>query len=102
MGRVAAGLTGQDISALGQVGQTQGQLAQSQMSPFTQALAAQTQMAQLVPKLGAQQFGVLQAFGDQNQKYAQAGIDALAQKKINLSNMLLTNNLVLLVNKYQD
>ena len=80
LGESAAGLTGQDISALGQVGQTQGQLAQSQMSPFTQALAAQTQMAQLVPKLGAQQFGVLQAFGDQNQKYAQAGIDALAQK----------------------
>jgi len=80
LGESAAGLTGQDISALGQVGQTQGQLAQSQMSPFTQALAAQTQMAQLVPKLGAQQFGVLQAFGDQNQKYAQAGMDALAQK----------------------
>ena len=79
LGESAAGLAGQDISALGQVGQTQGQLAQSQTSPFTQALAAQTQMAQLVPQLGAQQFGVLQAFGDQNQKYAQAGLDALAQ-----------------------
>ena len=79
LGESAAGLAGQDISALGQAGQTQGQLAQSQTSPFTQALAAQTQMAQLVPQLGAQQFGVLQAFGDQNQKYAQAGLDALAQ-----------------------
>ncbi len=80
LGQQAAGYTGQDLSALQTAGTSQGQLSQSQMSPYQNALAAQTQMSQLVPKLGAQQFGVLQAFGDQNQKYSQAGIDALAQK----------------------
>ena len=50
-----------------------------QMSPFQNALAAQTQLASLAPSLGAQQFGVLSAFGDQQQKQTQAGLDALAQ-----------------------
>ena len=80
LGQAAAGYTGQDLSALQTAGQAQGQLATSQMSPYQQSLAAQTQMAQLAPKLGAQQFGVLQAFGDQQQKYSQAGIDAMANK----------------------
>ena len=49
------------------------------MSPFQNALAAQTQLASLAPSLRAQQFGVLSAFGDQQQKQTQAGLDALAQ-----------------------
>ena len=80
LGQLGAGYAGQDISALQQTGTSQGQLAGSQMSPYQNALAAQTQMAQLTPQLGAQQFGVLSSFGDQQQQYAQAGIDALAQK----------------------
>ena len=73
------GFTGSDINALQSAGTTQGQLAGSQMSPFQNALAAQTQLASLAPSLGAQQFGVLSAFGDQQQKQTQAGLDALAQ-----------------------
>ena len=79
LGESLGGLRGQDITALQSAGTTQGQLAGTQMSPFTQALAAQTQLASLAPSLGAQQFGVLSAFGDQSQKQTQAGLDALAQ-----------------------
>ena len=79
LGESLGGLRGQDITALQSAGTTQGQLAGSQMSPFQNALAAQTQLASLAPSLGAQQFGVLSAFGDQQQKQTQAGLDALAQ-----------------------
>ena len=76
----AAGIAGQDLSALGQTAQMQSALAQSQMSPYQNALAANLQLAQATPQLGAQQFGVLSSFGDQQQKYAQAGIDAMANR----------------------
>ena len=79
LGESLGGLRSQDITALQSAGTTQGQLAGSQMSPFQNALAAQTQLASLAPSLGAQQFGVLSAFGDQQQKQTQAGLDALAQ-----------------------
>ena len=79
LGESLGGLRSQDITALQSAGTTQGQLAGTQMSPFTQALAAQTQLASLAPSLGAQQLGVLSAFGDQSQKQTQAGLDALAQ-----------------------
>ena len=69
------------------------------MSPFQNALAAQTQLAGDVGRLGAQQFGVLSS-RDQQQKYAQAGIDAMANET-NYNSMLLTSNLVLLVNRFQ-
>tara|TARA_B100000530_G_scaffold199220_1_gene126837 strand:- start:290 stop:1486 length:1197 start_codon:yes stop_codon:yes gene_type:complete len=80
LGQAASGYAGQDIGALQQAGTAQGQLAGSQMSPFQNALAAQTQLAGDVGRLGAQQFGVLSSFGDQQQKYAQAGIDAMANR----------------------
>ena len=79
LGQLQSGFAGQDITALQSAGTTQGQLAGSQMSPFQNALAAQTQLASLSPSLKAQQFGVLSAFGDQQQKQTQAGLDALAQ-----------------------
>ena len=79
LGQLQSGFAGQDITALQSAGTTQGQLAGSQMSPFQNALAAQTQLASLAPSLRAQQFGVLSAFGDQQQKQTQAGLDALAQ-----------------------
>ena len=79
LGTTMGDLRSQDIAALQTAGTTQGQLAGSQMSPFQNALAAQTQLASLAPSLGAQQFGVLSAFGDQQQKQTQAGLDALAQ-----------------------
>lgn len=79
LGQLQSGFLGSDINALQSAGTTQGQLAGSQMSPFQNALAAQTQLASLAPSLGAQQFGVLSAFGDQQQKQTQAGLDALAQ-----------------------
>jgi len=80
LGQAASGYAGQDIGALQQAGTAQGQLAGSQMSPFQNTLAAQAQLAGDVGRLGAQQFGVLSSFGDQQQKYAQAGIDAMANK----------------------
>jgi len=80
LGQAASGYAGQDIGALQQAGTAQGQLAGSQMSPFQNTLAAQSQLAGDVGRLGAQQFGVLSSFGDQQQKYAQAGIDAMANK----------------------
>ena len=80
LGQAASGYAGQDIGALQQAGTAQGQLAGSQMSPFQNALAAQTQLAGDVGRLGAQQFGVLSSFGDQQQKYDQAGIDAMANR----------------------
>jgi len=80
LGQNAANYASQDIVGLQSAGTAQGQLAGSQMSPYQNALAAQTQMSSLVPQLGAQQFGVLSSFGDQQQQYGQAGIDALAQK----------------------
>ena len=67
------------MQALGQVAQSQGALAQSQMSPFQQALQANMQVAQAIPQFGAQQFGILSSFGDQQQQYAQAGLDAISQ-----------------------
>jgi hypothetical protein len=79
LGTTMGDLRSQDLSALQTAGTTQGQLAGSQMSPFQNALAAQTQLASLAPSLDAQQFGVLSAFGDQQQKQTQAGLDALAQ-----------------------
>lgn len=80
LGQAASGYAGQDIGALQQAGTAQGQLAGSQMSPFQNALAAQSQLAGDVGRLGAQQFGVLSSFGDQQQKYAQAGIDSMANR----------------------
>ena len=76
----AAGIAGQDISALGQTAQMQGALAQSQMSPYQQALQANMQLARAIPQFGAQQFGILSSFGDQQQQYQQAGLDAIAQR----------------------
>jgi hypothetical protein len=69
LGQAASGYAGQDIGALQQAGTAQGQLAGSQMSPFQNALAAQSQLAGDVGRLGAQQ-----------QKYAQAGIDSMANR----------------------
>ena len=63
-----------------QTGQAQGQLAQSQMSPYQQSLAANMQMANAIPQFQAQQFGILSSFGDQQQKYQQAGLDAISQR----------------------
>ena len=80
LGQNAANYASQDIVGLQSAGTSQGQLAGSQMSPYQNSLAAQTQMASLVPQLGAQQFGVLSSFGDQQQQYGQAGIDALANR----------------------
>jgi hypothetical protein len=79
LGQQAAGLATADMQGLGQVAQSQGALAQSQMSPFQQALQANMQVAQAIPQFGAQQFGILSSFGDQQQQYAQAGLDAIAQ-----------------------
>ena len=79
LGSQAAALATGDMSALGQVSQLQGALAQSQMSPFQQALQANMQVAQAIPQFGAQQFGILSSFGDQQQQYAQAGLDAISQ-----------------------
>jgi hypothetical protein len=58
----------------------QGALAQSQMSPYQQALQANMQLARAIPQFGAQQFGILSSFGDQQQQYQQAGLDAIAQR----------------------
>ena len=80
LGSQAAALASGDMQALGQVAQSQGALAQSQMSPFQQALQANMQVAQAIPQFGAQQFGILSSFGDQQQKYQQAGLDAISQR----------------------
>ena len=80
LGSQAAQLAGQDISGLQTTAQMQGALAQSQMSPYQQALQANMQMATAIPQMSAQQFGVLSGFGDQQQKYQQAGLDAIAQR----------------------
>jgi hypothetical protein len=80
LGQQAAGLATADMQGLGQVAQSQGALAQSQMSPFQQALQANMSVAQAIPQFGAQQFGILSSFGDQQQKYQQAGLDAIAQR----------------------
>ena len=80
LGSQAAALATGDMQALGQVAQSQGALAQSQMSPFQQALQANMQVAQAIPQFGAQQFGILSSFGDQQQKYQQAGLDAISQR----------------------
>ena len=80
LGSQAAALASGDMQALGQVAQSQGALAQSQMSPYQQALAANMQVASAIPQFGAQQFGILSSFGDQQQKYQQAGLDAIAQR----------------------
>ena len=80
LGQQAAGLATADMQALGQVAQSQGALAQSQMSPFQQALQANMSIAQAIPQFGAQQFGILSSFGDQQQKYQQAGLDAISQR----------------------
>jgi len=80
LGAQAAGLATGDMQALGQVAQSQGALAQSQMSPYQQALAANMQVASAIPQFGAQQFGILSSFGDQQQKYQQAGLDAISQR----------------------
>ena len=80
LGSQAAALAAGDMQALGQVAQSQGALAQSQMSPFQQALQANMQVAQAIPQFGAQQFGILSSFGDQQQKYQQAGLDAISQR----------------------
>ena len=79
LGSQAAALATGDMQALGQVAQSQGALAQSQMSPFQQALQANMAVAQAIPQFGAQQFGILSSFGDQQQQYAQAGLDAISQ-----------------------
>ena len=80
LGSQAAALASGDMQALGQVAQSQGALAQSQMSPYQQALAANMQVASAIPQFGAQQFGILSSFGDQQQKYQQAGLDAISQR----------------------
>ena len=80
LGSQAAALAAGDMQALGQVAQSQGALAQSQMSPYQQALQANMQVAQAIPQFGAQQFGILSSFGDQQQKYQQAGLDAISQR----------------------
>jgi hypothetical protein len=80
LGSQAAALATGDMQALGQVAQSQGALAQSQMSPFQQALQANMQVAQAIPQFGAQQFGILSSFGDQQQKYQQAGLYAISQR----------------------
>ena len=74
----AAGIAGQDLSALGQTAQMQSALAQSQMSPYQNALAANLQLAQATPQLGAQQFGIMSAFGDTFQNQLQRELDAQA------------------------
>ena len=80
LGSQAAALATGDMQALGQVAQSQGALAQSQMSPYQQALSANMAVAQAIPQFGAQQFGILSSFGDQQQKYQQAGLDAISQR----------------------
>ena len=80
LGQQAAGLAAQDISGLMQTAQSQGALAQSQMSPYQQSLQANMQMASAIPQFNAQQFGILSSFGDQQQKYQQAGLDAISQR----------------------
>ena len=80
LGSQAAALATGDMQALGQVAQSQGALAQSQMSPFQQALSANMAVAQAIPQFSAQQFGILSSFGDQQQKYQQAGLDAISQR----------------------
>jgi hypothetical protein len=79
LGTQAAQLATGDMQGLAAVAQGQGALAQSQMSPFQQALQANMQVAQAIPQFGAQQFGILSSFGDQQQQYAQAGLDAISQ-----------------------
>jgi len=80
LGQQALGVAQADISNLMQQAQGQQQLAQSQMSPYQQALQANMSMAQAIPQFQAQQFGILSSFGDQQQKYQQAGLDAIAQR----------------------
>tara|TARA_B100000123_G_scaffold2495_1_gene1828 strand:+ start:138 stop:1457 length:1320 start_codon:yes stop_codon:yes gene_type:complete len=80
LGSQAAALATGDMQALGQVAQSQGALAQSQMSPYQQALSANMAVAQAIPQFSAQQFGILSSFGDQQQKYQQAGLDAISQR----------------------
>lgn len=52
------------------------QLATSLMSPFQNALAANLQLAKATPQLGAQQFGIMSAFGDTFQNQFQKELDA--------------------------
>ena len=80
LGQQALGIAQADIGNLMQQAQGQQQLAQSQMSPYQQALQANMSMAQAIPQFQAQQFGILSSFGDQQQKYQQAGLDAIAQR----------------------
>jgi hypothetical protein len=80
LGQQALGVAQADINNLMQQAQGQQQLAQSQMSPYQQALQANMSMAQAIPQFQAQQFGILSSFGDQQQKYQQAGLDAIAQR----------------------
>ena len=80
LGQQAMGAAQADIGNLMQTGQAQGQLAQSQMSPYQQSLSANMQMANAIPQFNAQQFGILSSFGDQQQKYQQAGLDAISQR----------------------
>ena len=53
-------------------------LAAAQMSPFQNALAANLQVAKATPQLGAQQFGIMSAFGDTFQNQLQKELDATA------------------------
>ena len=76
LGQQAGQLAQQDIGNLLQTGQSQQALAQSQMSPYQQAQQANMQIANAIP----QQFGMLSSFGDQQQKYQQAGLDAISQR----------------------
>jgi len=80
LGQQAGQLAQQDIGNLLQTGQSQQALAQSQMSPYQQAQQANMQIANAIPQFQAQQFGVLSSFGDQQQKYQQAGLDAISQR----------------------
>jgi len=80
LGQQALGAAQADINNLFQTGQSQQGLAQSQMSPYQQSLAANMQMANAIPQFQAQQFGILSSFGDQQQRYQQAGLDAISQR----------------------
>jgi len=80
LGQQAMGAAQADIGNLMQTAQSQAALSQSQMSPYQQSLQANMQLANAIPQFGAQQFGILSSFGDQQQKYQQAGLDAISQR----------------------
>ena len=80
LGQQAMGAAQADIGNLFQQAQSQAALSQSQMSPYQQSLQANMQLANAIPQFSAQQFGILSSFGDQQQKYQQAGLDAIAQR----------------------